>query len=186
VDRGSGGGDVDSGDRLRTAPGTAADDTPAAAPAAPLTDQEKLLRDLPAGFTAAGCAPDDELRSQTRALAVVRCDNGPPPGAVTAVFARFDSAAHLDTAFSDTATGLGIVVAPDDQIELCRTGGSTRQQWGDERNTLGQVGCVVDPNGVARLLWTRTETLTLCSARRSDGNAAALYDWWAGIAAVPA
>ena len=160
---------------------TTADDPPGRPPAAQLTDEQELLRDLPAGFDASGC---DTRRGKDPAqtLAVAECTGG-LGGTGAGQFARLASTAALEATFVGTATEGGVVKGPDDTVDLCRSGGTTRQQWGDPAMVGGEVGCYVGSEG-AHLFWTRTDTRVFCHVIRTDGNAAALYEWWGSLPSI--
>ncbi|MGE3289362.1 MAG: protein kinase [Pseudonocardia sp.] len=151
---------------------------------APLTEDQKLLAGLPAGFSDANCDPDPQTRDKVGAIAYVNCNNGPSDGPNTASFARFATTDALEKEFLQAAGDARIVASPGAKIDVCRDGRTTLGPWGRNTNTnvvSGQVACVVArSDGAAYLLWSDEETRSFGYVTRADGKAAVLYDWWAG------
>ncbi|MGH3565334.1 MAG: serine/threonine-protein kinase [Pseudonocardia sp.] len=153
---------------------------PAQASAAPLTDYDLLIDQLPRGFGAANCTPNPTLRDDVRALAVATCQMGPVEGPETATFTRFASAEQLDVEF-EKAVATEDIPAGHGVLEDCRTGASVRQTWkrDDSQAEGGSVACFVQAETrEAYLLWSDRDALAFAYVQRRDGNAGTLFGWW--------
>ena len=59
----------------------------------------------------------------------------------------------------------------------CSTTPEAHGRWSSGGEDAGAIACTTS-DGVAQLLWSRTDDDFVGIASRADGDAAALYDWW--------
>ncbi|MGH3970401.1 MAG: hypothetical protein ACRDTV_20330 [Mycobacterium sp.] len=137
----------------------------------PLTsDQQKLLNELPAGYSASSCTPDDSPEPDS--LADLDCDaNSNPGGPSYADYMLFASQATMDSHFQDGASNVTLQPCPGKSS-------SAPETWTYDENpnvTAGQVFCAAS-NGTPVVVWTTNSKLVLSIAGSTD--LASLYKWW--------
>ncbi|GAA1829873.1 serine/threonine-protein kinase [Pseudonocardia ailaonensis] len=158
------------------APGTA---LPSAGPAAPGSPAAALVADLPPGFTAATCVPDDSVSRSIGAVAYVLCEGGPADGPDGATFSRYAQQAELDEAFAGAARAANVPVVENGQHSSCKTGATLATGYSVNDQDAGRVGCYKDAaSGAAFLFWIDDTAKAFGYLRRSDGDMTTLYDWW--------
>jgi serine/threonine-protein kinase len=130
-----------------------------------------LLTALPPGYTAASCGSDPERpRAATAAL---RCGAGPTGGPDTAEFVRFADVDALDRVAADEVRGRNLPL----DTGSCRDGAAVQTTWSKNGQVAGLLACYPNPAG-RTLRWTDHAALASGVITRTDGNSAALYDWW--------
>jgi serine/threonine protein kinase len=147
---------------------------PTSAPSSPEID--RLLADLPDGYGVSNCEPGTSAGS----IAYVTCPALPfsGTGPTGGEFARYATIPEMDTAFDGFTEVEGISSEPT-TIEDCQANNTTRAIYTRQNGGLGgQLACFTDSGGVAYLFWTDEAALAIGYVSNSDGDAAALYDWW--------
>ncbi|GAA4551534.1 serine/threonine-protein kinase [Pseudonocardia xishanensis] len=153
--------------------------TPQTVPGAePGSGDAALLAALPAGFSATNCTPDVGVAASIGGTSYLACENGPADGPDGATFSRYDQQSLLDAGFDGAATAANVPQKQDAQHADCRTGVSLATGYAVNDKFAGRVGCYLDPSGAAYLFWSDNAALSFGYLRRTDGNAAVLYDWW--------
>ena len=126
-----------------------------------------LVASLSKGYSASNCT------SQTAngVLALMQCgQNADTGGPVFGKYLLFANAADLASAFTS-----GITL---DTLANCGEAHSpTTWHQGSTGNSAGQVACGTY-QGQAEVIWTTTATNVLGLIRASNGDTAALYQWW--------
>lgn len=149
------------------------DPTPNATPA-----QRALLAALPVGYGSTSCTPAPE-RENADIDAAVACPGGPAGGPSSAVFLHYRTPAGLEAAQQVTMTTRGLTAVPSDTGQ-CRAGTPVATTW-TRGSSSGRLTCYADAASGAVLEWTEPRALARGILTRSDGDAAALYDWWAAV-----
>jgi hypothetical protein len=127
---------------------------------------------LPPGFTAATCGPDPA--PPPAATAALRCGAGLIGGPDTAEFARFADVETLDRFVADDAREPPRPLHPGS----CRDGAALQTTWSKNGQVAGLLACYPDPTAGRTLRWSDRSALAMGVIARTDGNSAALYDWW--------
>jgi serine/threonine-protein kinase len=166
-----------------TAPPTATRSAPTAQSVAPTvaagSGDAALLADLPAGFSTANCTADAGTASTIGALSYLVCENGPADGPDGGTFTRYAQQSRLDEGFDGAARAASVPLVENGQHSGCRTGTTIATGYSQNDRFAGRVGCYHDAaSGAAYLFWADNTALALGYLRRSDGDMAALYDWW--------
>ena len=146
--------------------------------AEPGSGDAALLASLPVGFSAANCTADVGVATSIGGTSYLACENGPADGPDGATFSRYDQQSLLDAGFDGAATAANVPQQQDAQHADCRTGVSLATGYAVDNRFAGRVGCYIDPSGAAYLFWSDNAALSFGYLRRTDGDAAVLYDWW--------
>lgn len=164
-----------------SAPTTTPTPTPtpqAVTTAVPGSEDAQLLAALPTGFSTTNCTPNLQTATTIGATGYVECENGPADGPDGATFSRYAQQSLLDGGFDGAATADDVSVQQGAEHAQCRTGATLATGYSVDGRFAGRVGCYLDPSGAAYLFWSDNAALSFGYLRRTDGNAAVLYDWW--------
>ncbi|OBK22571.1 hypothetical protein A5634_07265 [Mycobacterium asiaticum] len=135
---------------------------------------DALTSSLSKGYSSSNCSPQavSEVQSAFPTVqAVLACgQNADSSGPASAKYFQFPNSADLATAFtkligSDELTNCGDAKSP------------TTWQQGSSSDSAGQVACGTD-QGRAEVIWTTSAKNVLSFVRASNGDTAALYQWW--------
>jgi hypothetical protein len=135
---------------------------------------DTLAGSLSKGYTTSNCSPQQLSEVQSafpNVQAVLQCgQNADPSGPVLAKYFLFANSADLASAFtkligSDTLVNCGDAKSP------------TTWHQGSSTDSAGQAACGTD-QGQAEVIWTTDAKNVLAFVRGSNGDTAALYQWW--------
>ena len=139
----------------------------------PTEAQQRLLAELPHGFSAASCHPAPERESSLIAAAVT-CDEPDARGATSAVFLRYKTATALDQAVLERATWWNL---PEIDGEKCGTRSQAYGNWSQDGRVMGSLACRREVSGYT-MVWSDRDALGLGIVTRADGAAEILAAWW--------
>lgn len=129
---------------------------------------DTLGESLSKGYNGNNCAPETPPNG---VLAVIQCgQNADPGGPAYAKYFLFGNGNDLKKSFtnsiaSDTLTNCGDTKSP------------TVWHQGTANDTAGQVACGTY-QGQAEVIWTTDAKNVMSLIRASNGDTAALYQWW--------
>ncbi|MDT5351154.1 MAG: hypothetical protein QOH91_4441 [Mycobacterium sp.] len=129
---------------------------------------DTLAASLSKGYSSSNCNPQT---APSGVLAVIQCgQNSDPSGPVFAKYLLFSNGNDLSSAFtssigSDTLTNCGDAKSP------------TKWNQGSSTDTAGQVACGTY-QGQAEVIWTTDAKNVMSLIRATNGDTAALYQWW--------
>lgn len=152
----------------------AAPTPPSATALPPLSDaQRELLAVLPVGFTATNCAPAAD-QHPGEVTAALRCGPGPADGPSSATFLRFRDVGELDRFMAADSRER---MLPYDS-GTCRDGDQVQTTWTKNGQIAGLLACYVEAGNARTIRWTDRRAIAMGVITRTDGDIAALYDWW--------
>jgi hypothetical protein len=129
---------------------------------------DTLAANLSKGYSPSNCTSQSP---PSGVLAVIQCgQNSDPSGPVFAKYLLFNSSTDLSSSFtssigSDTLTNCGDAKSP------------TAWHQGNSTDSAGQVACGTY-QGQAEVIWTTDAKNVMGLIRASNGDTAALYQWW--------
>jgi hypothetical protein len=129
---------------------------------------DTLAANLSKGYSLSNCKP---AQGPSGVQAVIECgQNTDPAGPVFAKYLLFGSGSDLSSSFtqsigSDTLTNCGDTKSP------------TVWHQGSSNDSAGQVACGTYQSQ-AEVIWTTDAKNVMSLIRASNGDTAALYQWW--------
>jgi hypothetical protein len=135
---------------------------------------DALAASLSKGYSSSNCAPQQvsEVQSALPGVqAVIQCgQNADASGPASAKYFLFGNSADLASSFTKLMSG--------DTLANCGDAKSpTVWHQGSSTDSAGQVACGTD-QGQAEVIWTTDAKNVLSFVRGSNGDTAALYQWW--------
>jgi hypothetical protein len=135
---------------------------------------DTLTGALSKGYTTSNCSPQaaSEVKDLLpNAVAVLQCgQNSDPNGPAAAKYFLLPSSA-------DTASAFTKLIAPDTLGNCGDAKSPTVWHQGSSTDSAGQVACGTY-QGQAEVIWTTDAKNVMGLIRASNGDTAALYQWW--------
>jgi hypothetical protein len=149
----------------------------ASTPAPDVTPEEELLTHIPEAIRDSCVDPDSPPNNAT-ASKVCSADGDN----VTVWYSLYDNQADMTTDYEEFTSDRDYKDTPNN----CSDDGFGQYRWNYENDDPGgERSCYLDSDDQAWVEWTEENLLIYSFALRSDGDYAALSDWWASADSGP-